>query len=148
MENKRHYDFRDRNNHCRTVTYKIDTSATSLPCCMKFNGIECSEKLYMTVDFFVLVAFITQTWIRAYIWFSIISVRIWPLWKIAILCSTDTKTLVVTYSCHLGDWYTGLSAQTLVHQNFFLMFSFFSCISIKNIHDHWFYNASNYFEIA
>ena len=55
---------------------------------VKSNGIECSEKLNMTVDF-------TLTWIRAYFCFSITYLRVQPLWKIVISCRTDTRNVDV-----------------------------------------------------
>ena len=96
---KSRYDFRARNNHYGTIAHKTDTSATSctsLLRCMKDNitpwdsmVFNISKKQDMTVDFSVLVAFITLTWIRTYICFFITYIKVRPLWKIDVSCRTQ-----------------------------------------------------------
>ena len=39
----------------------------------------------------------------------------------------------VAYPDGLGDWYTGLGAQTLVPKKILFRFYFFSCISTENM---------------
>ena len=74
--------------HQQLLSFTVSETASS----RKIQWIYCSEKFDMTVDFSVLVAFIMLTRIRAHVCFSITFVRVWPLWKIAISCRTDTDT--------------------------------------------------------
>ena len=105
VENTRsrlHHELRARNNHYGTIVQKIGISCTSFPCCIKditdtWNQMELNVRKSWAwlLIFFVLVAFITSTWIRANFCFSNTYVRVRPLWLIAISCWTDTINICV-----------------------------------------------------
>ena len=88
---------RAKNNHCGTIAHKIGTSATSLLRCMKDN----IEPWYLME----LNIWKSWTWLLIFISYCIHYgnmnqnkflrfhyVRVRPLWKIPILCRTDTNT--------------------------------------------------------
>ena len=75
--------------------------------------------------------------------FNLKSCVVVPSLRTHVLCS-------VAYSGWLGDWYTGLGAQSLTIKKHFSSF-LFSVVFQQKIcwsSDQWFHNASNYIEMA